>query len=279
MNNEQQLQEEILALHRKLAGETLRADQGWQRYESANKRANAAEAKIAALSSQPQTDDKAGEQTICAPNCFWGDCPPCVEAGLRPTTRSAEAPVAQSHATHHEVRQMLYQGYSIGINHYGKPLLLKDGEYFATIDEIATALSVVHPARRKDLLQQVAQSVPEGWAKVSKVGNPKEEGLYLAIYRDGQSLPIALVSYGDYEFYSDDDPSADAEGMVQACGWHEETDDPTGEYSSRIYKRNVVAYQPFNLAGDALAELRAMLAAAPNKQEPAGNADKGGGNA
>lgn len=27
---------EILALHRNLAGERLRADQGWQRYESAN---------------------------------------------------------------------------------------------------------------------------------------------------------------------------------------------------------------------------------------------------
>lgn len=29
-------EQEIIALHAKLAGETLRADQGWQRYEAAN---------------------------------------------------------------------------------------------------------------------------------------------------------------------------------------------------------------------------------------------------
>lgn len=34
------LEEEILRLHRELAGERLRADQGWQRYEAANKDRN-----------------------------------------------------------------------------------------------------------------------------------------------------------------------------------------------------------------------------------------------
>lgn len=38
---------EILTLHRQLAGETLRANQGWDRWDGANKRANTAEAKIA----------------------------------------------------------------------------------------------------------------------------------------------------------------------------------------------------------------------------------------
>jgi DNA-binding transcriptional regulator YdaS (Cro superfamily) len=39
--------DEILALHRQLAAETLRADQGWQRYESANADRNALRAEIA----------------------------------------------------------------------------------------------------------------------------------------------------------------------------------------------------------------------------------------
>lgn len=38
---------EIKSLHRKLAAETLRADEGWRRYEAANKARNAAEAELA----------------------------------------------------------------------------------------------------------------------------------------------------------------------------------------------------------------------------------------
>lgn len=29
------------------------------------------------------------EQTVCAPNCFYGDCPPCMAAGLRPSAAGA----------------------------------------------------------------------------------------------------------------------------------------------------------------------------------------------
>jgi hypothetical protein len=42
------LNEEILALHRRLAAETLRADQGWDRYENANKDRNYLRSRIAA---------------------------------------------------------------------------------------------------------------------------------------------------------------------------------------------------------------------------------------
>ena len=44
--------EDVPTLHRKLAGETLRADQGWARYKAANAARNAAEAAFAAI--QPQ---------------------------------------------------------------------------------------------------------------------------------------------------------------------------------------------------------------------------------
>tara|TARA_Y100000296_G_scaffold80523_1_gene106221 strand:- start:34975 stop:35463 length:489 start_codon:yes stop_codon:yes gene_type:complete len=39
-------QEEVVALHAKLAGVTLRADQGWQRYEAANKARIKAESEL-----------------------------------------------------------------------------------------------------------------------------------------------------------------------------------------------------------------------------------------
>lgn len=44
--------EEVLALHRKLAAETLRADQGWQRYEEANRDRNSLRADMAATAQQ-----------------------------------------------------------------------------------------------------------------------------------------------------------------------------------------------------------------------------------
>lgn len=40
-------EKELIALHAKLAGETLRADQGWQRYEAANEARNRAEEECA----------------------------------------------------------------------------------------------------------------------------------------------------------------------------------------------------------------------------------------
>lgn len=40
-------EQELIALHAKLAGETLRADQGWQRYEAANEARNRAEEECA----------------------------------------------------------------------------------------------------------------------------------------------------------------------------------------------------------------------------------------
>lgn len=47
----------------------------------------------------------------------------------------------------HEVRQMLYQGYSIGINHYGDPLLLKDGHTVAIIKETVEAMKELKAMR------------------------------------------------------------------------------------------------------------------------------------
>src|SRR5471030_2335282 len=48
MNSELQKDEEVLRLHRVLAAEKLRADQGWARYESANADRNALRAEKAA---------------------------------------------------------------------------------------------------------------------------------------------------------------------------------------------------------------------------------------
>src|SRR5471032_1066340 len=48
MNSELQKDEEVLRLHRELAAEKLRADQGWARYESANADRNALRAEKAA---------------------------------------------------------------------------------------------------------------------------------------------------------------------------------------------------------------------------------------
>src|SRR5471030_82481 len=47
MNSELQKDEEVLRLHRELAAEKLRADQGWARYESANADRNALRAEKA----------------------------------------------------------------------------------------------------------------------------------------------------------------------------------------------------------------------------------------
>lgn len=50
--------EEILALHRKLAGETLRANQGWQRYEEANRDRNALRASAPQQHAQAALSDE-----------------------------------------------------------------------------------------------------------------------------------------------------------------------------------------------------------------------------
>src|SRR5471032_1907657 len=47
MNSELQKDEEVLRLHRELAAEKLRADQGWAQYESANADRNALRAEKA----------------------------------------------------------------------------------------------------------------------------------------------------------------------------------------------------------------------------------------
>lgn len=47
---------EILSLHRQLAAEKLRADQGWQRYESANRSRQVTENQLAALQRPGQAD-------------------------------------------------------------------------------------------------------------------------------------------------------------------------------------------------------------------------------
>ena len=49
IENVQSLNEEILSLHRQLANEKLRADAGWERYESANIDRNTVRATLAAI--------------------------------------------------------------------------------------------------------------------------------------------------------------------------------------------------------------------------------------
>lgn len=61
--------EEILTLHRKLAAETLRADQGWQRYESANADRNALRAALATRpqpAAEPQFDIDSAARRIAS---------------------------------------------------------------------------------------------------------------------------------------------------------------------------------------------------------------------
>lgn len=56
---------EILRLHVKLAGETLRADQGWERYEHANKSRLHLES-IASVKREPLSDDRIDQvQSAC----------------------------------------------------------------------------------------------------------------------------------------------------------------------------------------------------------------------
>lgn len=72
-------------------------------------------------------------------------------------------------AVKHEVRQMLYQGYSIGVNHYGNPLLLKDGQTVAIINE---ALELEYERRLFE-----AHMRKDGWGDWS-LSRSEMNGLY-----------------------------------------------------------------------------------------------------
>ena len=56
IENVQSLNEEILSLHRQLANEKLRADTGWERYESANIDRNTVRATLSAIEGDVQTE-------------------------------------------------------------------------------------------------------------------------------------------------------------------------------------------------------------------------------
>jgi predicted nucleic acid-binding Zn-ribbon protein len=51
--NEQNLREELLAIHKTLADAVLNAEQGWSRYENANRLSNSLQAELAALRAVP----------------------------------------------------------------------------------------------------------------------------------------------------------------------------------------------------------------------------------
>lgn len=93
-------------------------------------------------------------------------------------------------------------------------------------------------------------SLPLGFVTVAEAGHPTPEGLYLAIYREDKSLPIALCGYGKWKMHYDeyaDAPDVDDNGNRVGFGWHEETTDSSGdEYT---FVREVVAYLPINYSG------------------------------
>lgn len=88
--------QEVLALHRKLAAETLRADQGWQRYEEANQDRNSLRAERAVPAAGVQGD---ADKMACV-NCHSSKTPgkaKCAECGhdrfaQRPITYPASQP-------------------------------------------------------------------------------------------------------------------------------------------------------------------------------------------
>jgi hypothetical protein len=86
----------------------------------------------------------------------------------------------------------------------------------------------------------------DSWKIVARDGNP-EPGLYMAIYTNGRGmLPVALCSYGHYDFFNEDCEDADDNGMVHRFGWSEEIEQYQGEFDSLTFDRDVIAYLPIN---------------------------------
>jgi hypothetical protein len=104
-----------------------------------------------------------------------------------------------------------------------------------------------------------------GWKLVATDGNP-DDGLYVALYEDGQNVPVGLCSYGDWEFFDADDlrDDADDDGIVRGHGWTESSTDLHGD--GYVHLRSVVAYLPINFAHSQpdMAAIRALLT--PNDQ-------------
>ena len=102
----------------------------------------------------------------------------------------------------------------------------------------------------------------DNWKFPDVDGNPPE-GLYVAVYRNGDSLPVALLSYGKWEFYDEDDvrDDADEDGMVRGFGWHEEA--VSRHDDAFLFLREVVAYLPtdYSFTQPAMRALRSALTA------------------
>jgi hypothetical protein len=176
------------------------------------------------------------------------------------------APQQPSIIESHQPFEFMQDGFENTIEDYAALMKLENGNYAvdSTVDAwrgfqdgatwaTSGAASFVDAQQERDSLQ---------WKKVNEHGNPPE-GLYIAIYSDGTSLPVALLSYGDFEYYTDDTNQGDDDGMVRGFGWSEQVDTPEGEYDSMIYVRDVVAYIPINFSGKtpAMIVIRAAMAA------------------
>ena len=151
----------------------------------------------------------------------------------------------------------------------GESVAWKMAPKVATVEMIAAARRCGavfgFGAHYEAALRHAPPAPPDGvvdWFVSSQT--PPPPGLYVAIYRDGSSLPISLVAYDNYEFLADEDSDiCDEDGYVRGFGWHEQIE-PEG-FDSMIYLRDVIAYMPTNLDGatDAMKKIRESLAAAP----------------
>lgn len=90
-------------------------------------------------------------------------------AATQANQQGKEAELPDASAVKHEVRQMLYQGYSIGVNHYGQPLLLKDSHTVAIIKE------ALEPEYERRLFE--AHMRKDGWGGWS-LSRSEVNGLY-----------------------------------------------------------------------------------------------------
>lgn len=134
----------------------------------------------------------------------------------------------------------------------------RDGQKVYTV---ATASGAVIEMVRADAPKPAASAEVEAWKFVDADGQP-EPGLYVAIYKGTTSFPVALLSYGDWEFYDEDghDDRADDSGVVRGFGWTEETEDSSG--GGYVHEREVVAYLPadYQHSADSMKAVRALLA-------------------
>jgi len=140
----------------------------------------------------------------------------------------------------------------------GNPIAVEYREARAALDLLLSAspTATQHPGEG---------SKGVDWKLVREVG-PPTDGLYVAVYEDGDNYPVALCAYGHYEFNDihNEHPDADSEGVVRGFGWTETAEDASAD--SFIFQRKVVAYLPtnFDMRDEGMKALRAILATQPS---------------